>query len=104
MAKVADRYGVELIFFHVKGGTVGRGGSPALYQAILSHPPNMVNGRFYVTEQGEIIRKTFSTKIGAYERHHPPLPIPTNDNLRNNTNRKLWTKQYQSTQLDHGLN
>ena len=45
-----------------------------------------------------------STKIGAYERHHPPLPIPTNDNLRNNTNRKLWTKQYQSTQLDHVLN
>jgi len=60
MAKVADRYGVELIFFHVKGGTVGRGGSPALYQAILSHPPNMVHGRFCVTEQGGVIRKTLA--------------------------------------------
>ena len=53
MTKVAKKYGVELTFFHGKGGTVGRGGNPALYRAILSHPPNTINGRFRVTEQGK---------------------------------------------------
>uniref|UniRef100_A0A7S4VL67 Phosphoenolpyruvate carboxylase n=1 Tax=Ditylum brightwellii TaxID=49249 RepID=A0A7S4VL67_9STRA len=59
MVKVAAKHGVELTFFHGKGGTVGRGGNPALYRAILSHPPNTINGRFRVTEQGEMITQNF---------------------------------------------
>lgn len=59
MAEVAKKHGVELTFFHGKGGTVGRGGNPALYRAILSHPPNTINGRFRVTEQGEMITQNF---------------------------------------------
>ena len=51
MTAVASKYNIELTFFHGKGGTVGRGGNPALYRAILSHPPNTINGRFRVTEQ-----------------------------------------------------
>lgn len=35
MIKVANRYGVEVTFFHGKGGTVGRGGNPAIFHAIL---------------------------------------------------------------------
>jgi len=61
MAKVATKHNIELTFFHGKGGTVGRGGNPALYRAILSHPPNTVNGRFRVTEQGEMIRQNFGS-------------------------------------------
>jgi phosphoenolpyruvate carboxylase len=52
MASVATKYGIELTFFHGKGGTVGRGGNPSVYRAIMSHPPNTINGRFRVTEQG----------------------------------------------------
>jgi phosphoenolpyruvate carboxylase len=52
MAKAATRHSVELTFFHGKGGTVGRGGNPSVYRAIMSHPPNTINGRFRVTEQG----------------------------------------------------
>jgi phosphoenolpyruvate carboxylase len=62
MVEVADRFGIELTFFHGKGGTVGRGGNPALYRAVLSHPPNTINGRFRVTEQGEMITQNYGTK------------------------------------------
>lgn len=41
MAAMAKKHGIELTFFHGKGGTVGRGGNPALYRGILSHPPNV---------------------------------------------------------------
>jgi phosphoenolpyruvate carboxylase len=59
MSKVAIDKGIELTFFHGKGGTVGRGGNPSVYRAIMSHPPNTVNGRFRVTEQGEMITQNF---------------------------------------------
>lgn len=61
MVKVAEKFGIELTFFHGKGGTVGRGGNPALYRAVLSHPPNTINGRFRVTEQGEMITQNYGT-------------------------------------------
>ena len=58
---------VELTFFHGKGGTVGRGGNPALYRAIIAHPPGTINGRFRVTEQGEMITQNFGeVAIVAY--------------------------------------
>ena len=55
MIKVANKYGIEVTFFHGKGGTVGRGGNPALFEAIMAHPPGTINGRFRITEQGEMI-------------------------------------------------
>ncbi|CAJ1949153.1 unnamed protein product [Cylindrotheca closterium] len=61
MVKVASKHGIALTFFHGKGGTVGRGGNPALYRAVLSHPPNTINGRFRVTEQGEMITQNYGT-------------------------------------------
>lgn len=41
------------------GGTVGRGGNPATFKAILSHAPDTINGKFRVTEQGEMIYQNF---------------------------------------------
>lgn len=67
MMDVAEKYQVELTFFHGKGGTVGRGGNPALFQAILAHPPNTIHGRFRVTEQGEMITQNFG-QIPVAER------------------------------------
>lgn len=67
MVEVAGKNGVELTFFHGKGGTVGRGGNPALYRAVLSHPPNTINGRFRVTEQGEMITQNYgNTQIAEH--------------------------------------
>lgn len=67
MSEVAKKYGVEVTFFHGKGGTVGRGGNPALYKAILAHPPGTINGRFRVTEQGEMITQNLG-QISVAER------------------------------------
>lgn len=65
MSAVAKKHGVELTFFHGKGGTVGRGGNPAIYDAILAHPPKTINGRFRVTEQGEMITQNFGMEAIA---------------------------------------
>ena len=55
---ICREHQVELLLFHGRGGTVGRGGGPA-HAAILSQPPGSVAGRFRTTEQGEMIRFKF---------------------------------------------
>ncbi|MGL4317184.1 MAG: phosphoenolpyruvate carboxylase [Pseudomonas sp.] len=58
LVEVCRQHDVELLLFHGRGGTVGRGGGPA-HAAILSQPPGSVTGRFRTTEQGEMIRFKF---------------------------------------------
>ncbi|MBB3101979.1 phosphoenolpyruvate carboxylase [Azomonas macrocytogenes] len=58
LVDVCRQHDVELLLFHGRGGTVGRGGAPA-HAAILSQPPGSVAGRFRTTEQGEMIRFKF---------------------------------------------
>ncbi|MDP3814764.1 phosphoenolpyruvate carboxylase [Pseudomonas sp.] len=58
LVQVCREHEVELLLFHGRGGTVGRGGGPA-HAAILSQPPGSVAGRFRTTEQGEMIRFKF---------------------------------------------
>ncbi len=58
MVEVCRDRDVELVLFHGRGGTIGRGGGPT-HAAILSQPPGSVNGRLRVTEQGEMIQAKF---------------------------------------------
>ena len=59
LAEVAKKYNVNQVYFHGKGGTVGRGGNPNTFDAIVSHAPGTINGQFRVTEQGEMINQNF---------------------------------------------
>ncbi len=53
LAAWARKHGISLTLFHGRGGALGRGGGPA-NRAILGQAPGSVDGRFKVTEQGEV--------------------------------------------------
>lgn len=66
LTAMAERAGIKLTLFHGRGGTVARGGVPAM-DAIRSLPPGSINGRLRVTEQGEVVQAKFGLPDIAYE-------------------------------------
>jgi phosphoenolpyruvate carboxylase len=59
LAAVCREAGVELLLFHGRGGSVGRGGGSPVARALAALPPDTVEGRIKITEQGEIISQQF---------------------------------------------
>ncbi|WP_337189228.1 phosphoenolpyruvate carboxylase [Phenylobacterium sp.] len=64
LSAAARARGVELSFFHGRGGSVGRGGGPAA-EAVMAQPPGTVRGRMRLTEQGEMISRRFGDQPTA---------------------------------------
>ncbi|WP_402469987.1 phosphoenolpyruvate carboxylase [Isoptericola aurantiacus] len=54
IAQWAEKHDITMTQFHGRGGALGRGGGPA-NRAVLAQPPHSVDGRFKLTEQGEVI-------------------------------------------------
>lgn len=67
--------GVDFRLFHGRGGTVGRGGGRASH-AILAMPPEALNGRLRLTEQGEIISFRYAL-VPLAHRHVEQLVYAT---------------------------
>jgi len=59
ITKVAQKHNIALTIFHGRGGTIARGGGPA-NRGIRAQPPGSINGRFRLTEQGEVIAVRYS--------------------------------------------
>ena len=60
----ARRNDIVLTLFHGRGGALGRGGGPA-NRALLAQPPGSVDGRFKLTEQGEVIFARYGDPVIA---------------------------------------
>ncbi len=67
ITRVAQKHNLKLTIFHGRGGTIARGGGPA-NSAIRAQPAGSINGRFRLTEQGEIIALRYSNP-GLAHRH-----------------------------------
>ena len=58
IVKLAKEYNIEVTFFHGRGGSAGRGGGP-IQATLRSQPPNSVNGKIRITDQGEVIQQKY---------------------------------------------
>jgi len=67
LARWAVDKDINLMLFHGRGGALGRGGGPA-GRAVLAQAPGSVDGRFKVTEQGEVIFARYGHPVIA-QRH-----------------------------------
>ncbi|MBA3710126.1 MAG: phosphoenolpyruvate carboxylase, partial [Planctomycetes bacterium] len=64
LAKTADELGVDLRFFHGRGGTVSRGAGPT-HRFLEALPHGSLRGDLRVTEQGETIAQKYANLITA---------------------------------------
>ena len=89
IVKLAKKYGIQVVFFHGRGGSAGRGGGP-IQATLRSQPPNSVNGKIRITDQGEVIQQKYGYEplakynlcsyIGAVtEATLNPPPVPKNN-------------------------
>ncbi|XAL98474.1 phosphoenolpyruvate carboxylase [Phycisphaeraceae bacterium D3-23] len=67
LAVTAKTHGVGLVLFHGRGGSLGRGGGPAA-RGVMSLPPESVNHRIRITEQGEVLAERYDDPEIAF-RH-----------------------------------
>ena len=56
--KLSKKYKINVNFFHGRGGSAGRGGGP-IQATLRSQPPNSVNGKIRITDQGEVIQQKY---------------------------------------------
>ena len=89
IVKLAKKFNIEVVFFHGRGGSAGRGGGP-IQATLRSLPPNSVNGKIRITDQGEVIQQKYGYEplakynicsyIGAVtEATLNPPPVPKNN-------------------------
>ncbi|MCU0752303.1 MAG: phosphoenolpyruvate carboxylase [Akkermansiaceae bacterium] len=71
LAEVCRRHGVRPVFFHGRGGTVGRGAGPT-HWFMEALPHGALGGAFRMTEQGETIAQKYA-HLGSATYHTESL-------------------------------
>ncbi|NNF80093.1 MAG: phosphoenolpyruvate carboxylase, partial [Rhizobiales bacterium] len=61
ITKVCEKAGIDVRFFHGRGGSVSRGGAPT-GRAIAAQPAGTVAGRLRTTEQGEMVSAKYANR------------------------------------------
>ncbi|NBC83549.1 MAG: phosphoenolpyruvate carboxylase [Bacteroidetes bacterium] len=64
LKQVGDKHGVEVRFFHGKGGTISRGAGP-IHWFLRAFPAESLTGSIRLTEQGEVIEKKYAQRVNA---------------------------------------
>lgn len=67
LTEVCGKHGLRPVFFHGRGGTVGRGAGPT-HWFMEALPPGSMGGAFRMTEQGETIAQKYS-HLGSATYH-----------------------------------
>ncbi|MQC24857.1 MAG: phosphoenolpyruvate carboxylase [Chloroflexi bacterium] len=81
VAAVCSEFGIEIMFFHGRGGTVARGGGP-LHLAVAGLPHGTINGRIRFTEQGEAIAARYGNRDLANRHLHQVVNAVISGSLR----------------------
>ncbi|HTC24333.1 MAG TPA: phosphoenolpyruvate carboxylase [Gemmatimonadales bacterium] len=67
LTRLGEELGTPIAFFHGRGGSVSRGGAPT-GRAIAAQPAGSINGRFRLTEQGEVVSFKYANRgTAAYQ-------------------------------------
>ncbi|WP_340113040.1 phosphoenolpyruvate carboxylase [Maribellus mangrovi] len=64
LTEIANKFDIDLKFFHGKGGSISRGAGP-IHWFLRSLPNGTLSGKIKMTEQGETIEKKYANKINA---------------------------------------
>lgn len=64
LVEIGKKHGVNIRFFHGKGGSISRGAGPT-HWFLRALPPGSVNGDIRLTEQGETIERKYANKNNA---------------------------------------
>ncbi len=96
--KTAEKYGIQLKFFHGKGGTVDRGGGES-HRAILGQPYSAIGGRIKITEQGEVVSQKYAHPTVAKRNLEQLISAVVYSNLvtgrqaKHNPKLKIWEER-----------
>ena len=72
LARLGERHGVRMRFFHGRGGAIGRGAGPT-HRFLNALPPGALGGDLRMTEQGETIAQKYANRVTA--AHHLELML-----------------------------
>jgi phosphoenolpyruvate carboxylase len=90
LTKIGKKHGVDIRFFHGKGGSISRGAGP-IHWFLKSLPSDSLCGKLRLTEQGETIERKYANKVNAAYN----LELLTSGTLRNT----LFSRQINNPEL-----